>query len=75
MGPITKDGIHPISGNKVHDVGKHGSAKPATPAAAQVPAAGATTAKDGEKKKPAVSKFAETMYPSGGNTALRGATK
>lgn len=52
MGPITKNGIHPITKTAVHDVGTHGAARAAKPAASQVPAAGAKTEHDGAKKKP-----------------------
>lgn len=75
-GPITKNGIHPITGKStvVLKEGVAGSAKPAPPAASQVAAAGAVAGDDGKKKAAVQEKsMAETFYPK--KLGLRGAVE
>lgn len=67
-GPITKNGIHPIThiATTVVKEGVAGAAKPATPKAAQIPAAGANPGSPGGKHLMAGKQeksMADTMYP------------
>lgn len=65
-GPITKNGIHPITDKGTTKVGTAGAAKPSTPKTAQVAGEGATPGAPGGKHLQAGKQeksMADTMYP------------